>query len=217
MWPHGDYPLIDVGYFEAEPQPDNYFSEVEQVAMNPANVVPGISFSPDKMLQGPSVLYGVRTAIAWASSHHQGPVSGAKCPFHNYHPAARYAWTATAAAARLQTQQLRPVSRSSRTTSAAATLSIEGRSHRSPGTIVETTITPYKPRRAVQPTERRRHQRMFLVAGELSQVRNKIQRRLVERCSPRCGTAASVSGRWGKLTPAVILSRPFGRLFIFTW
>lgn len=43
---------MDVGDFELNRNPDNYFNEVEQVAMNPASVVPGISFSPDKMLQG---------------------------------------------------------------------------------------------------------------------------------------------------------------------
>ena len=51
VWPHGDYPLIEVGYFELNRNPKNYFVEVEQAAFAPANVVPGISFSPDKMLQ----------------------------------------------------------------------------------------------------------------------------------------------------------------------
>ncbi|WP_062231080.1 catalase [Aureimonas sp. N4] len=52
VWPHGMYPLIRVGEMELNRNPDNYFTEIEQSAFNPSNVVPGIGFSPDKMLQG---------------------------------------------------------------------------------------------------------------------------------------------------------------------
>ena len=52
VWPHSDYPLIEVGVLEMNKNPENYFSEVEQSAFSPSNKVPGISFSPDKMLQG---------------------------------------------------------------------------------------------------------------------------------------------------------------------
>ena len=52
VWPHGDYPPIDVGYFELNRNPENYFQEIELAAFSPSNVVPGISWSPDKMLQG---------------------------------------------------------------------------------------------------------------------------------------------------------------------
>jgi len=51
VWPHGDYPLYEVGILEMNRNPDNYFVDVEQAAFSPGNVVPGISFSPDKMLQ----------------------------------------------------------------------------------------------------------------------------------------------------------------------
>ncbi|MDP2209037.1 MAG: catalase [Bacteroidota bacterium] len=51
VWPHKDYPLIEVGVMELNRNPQNYFAEVEQSAFSPANVVPGISFSPCKMLQ----------------------------------------------------------------------------------------------------------------------------------------------------------------------
>lgn len=51
VWPHADYPLIEVGVMEMNRNPENYFAEVEQSAFSPANVVPGISFSPCKMLQ----------------------------------------------------------------------------------------------------------------------------------------------------------------------
>ncbi|MEJ2252325.1 MAG: catalase [Candidatus Lokiarchaeota archaeon] len=52
VWPHGDYPLIKVGIMELNKNPHNYFTEIEQAAFDPSNRVPGISFSPDKMLQG---------------------------------------------------------------------------------------------------------------------------------------------------------------------
>ncbi len=51
VWPHSDYPLIEAGMLEMNRNPENYFAEVEQAAFSPANVVPGISFSPCKMLQ----------------------------------------------------------------------------------------------------------------------------------------------------------------------
>jgi len=51
VWPHGDYPLIEVGVLELNRNPANYFADVEQAAFSPANVPPGISFSPCKMLQ----------------------------------------------------------------------------------------------------------------------------------------------------------------------
>jgi catalase len=51
VWPHDDYPLIEVGELEMNRNPDNYFQMVENAAFSPSNVVPGIGFSPDKMLQ----------------------------------------------------------------------------------------------------------------------------------------------------------------------
>ncbi|MFC1477397.1 catalase [candidate division KSB1 bacterium] len=52
VWPHNDYPLIEVGILELNRNPVNYFNEVEQSAFSPSNIVPGIGFSPCKMLQG---------------------------------------------------------------------------------------------------------------------------------------------------------------------
>jgi len=52
VWPHDDYPLIEVGVLELNQNPQNYFTEVEQAAFSPTNKVAGIGFSPDKMLQG---------------------------------------------------------------------------------------------------------------------------------------------------------------------
>ncbi|AIR06736.1 MULTISPECIES: catalase KatA [Cedecea] len=85
VWPHGDYPLMEVGYIELNRNPENYFSDVEQAAMSPANVVPGIGFSPDKMLQGRLFSYGDAHRYRLGVNHHQIPVNAPKCPFHNYH------------------------------------------------------------------------------------------------------------------------------------
>lgn len=85
VWPHGDYPLIDVGILELNRNPDNYFADVEQAAFNPANVVPGIGFSPDKMLQGRLFSYGDAQRYRLGVNHYQIPVNKPKCPFHNFH------------------------------------------------------------------------------------------------------------------------------------
>lgn len=85
VWPHKDYPLIDVGVVELNRNPENYFAEVEQAAFNPANVVPGIGFSPDKMLQGRLFSYGDAQRYRLGVNHHLIPVNKPRCPFHSYH------------------------------------------------------------------------------------------------------------------------------------
>lgn len=85
VWPKGDYPLIEVGVMELNRNPDNYFAEVEQVAFNPGNVVPGISFSPDKMLQGRLFSYGDTQRYRLGVNHNQIPVNAPRCPVHSYH------------------------------------------------------------------------------------------------------------------------------------
>jgi len=85
VWPHKDYPLIDVGMLELTRNPENYFAEVEQVAFTPANVVPGISFSPDKMLQSRLFSYGDAQRYRLGVNHHQIPVNAPRCPVHSYH------------------------------------------------------------------------------------------------------------------------------------
>ena len=57
VWPHADYPLIEVGVMELNRNPENYFAEIEQAAFEPSNIVPGIGFSPDKMLQARIMSY----------------------------------------------------------------------------------------------------------------------------------------------------------------
>ena len=85
VWPKADYPLIEVGEFELNRNPANYFAEVEQAALNPANVVPGISFSPDKMLQGRLFSYGDAQRYRLGVNHGQIPVNAPRCPVHSYH------------------------------------------------------------------------------------------------------------------------------------
>ncbi|WP_313001665.1 catalase [Chryseobacterium gleum] len=85
VWPHGDYPLIPVGEFILNRNPSNYFAEVEQAAFNPAAIVPGIGFSPDKMLQGRLFSYGDAQRYRLGVNHHQIPVNSPKCPYHSYH------------------------------------------------------------------------------------------------------------------------------------
>jgi len=85
VWFHKDYPLIEVGVFELNRNPENYFAEVEQSAFNPANIVPGIGFSPDKMLQGRLFSYGDAQRYRLGVNHHSIPVNAPRCPFHSYH------------------------------------------------------------------------------------------------------------------------------------
>ena len=85
VWPHKEYPLMDVGVLELNKNPENYFAEVEQSAFNPANIVPGIGFSPDKMLQGRLFSYGDAQRYRLGVNHNQIPVNQARCPVHGYH------------------------------------------------------------------------------------------------------------------------------------
>jgi catalase len=85
IWPHKDYPLIDVGVMELNKNPENYFQDVEQAAFNPANIVPGIGFSPDKMLQGRLFSYGDAQRYRLGVNHHLIPVNTPKCPYHAFH------------------------------------------------------------------------------------------------------------------------------------
>ena len=85
VWPHKDYPLMDVGILELNKNPENYFADVEQAAFNPANIVPGIGFSPDKMLQGRLFSYGDAQRYRLGVNHNLIPVNKAKCPVTGYH------------------------------------------------------------------------------------------------------------------------------------
>jgi len=84
VWPHKEYPLIDVGILELNQVPENYFADVEQAAFAPANVVDGIGYSPDKMLQGRLLSYPDAHRYRLGVNYEQIPVN--KCPYavNNY-------------------------------------------------------------------------------------------------------------------------------------
>ena len=85
VWPHALCPLFEVGVLELNRNPDNYFADVEQAAFSPANVVPGISFSPDRMLQARLFSYGDAQRYRLGVNFNQIPVNAPRCPFHSYH------------------------------------------------------------------------------------------------------------------------------------
>src|SRR5438309_3026988 len=86
VWPKAEYPLIDAGVMELNRNPENYFAEVEQAAFSPANIVPGIGFSPDKMLQARLFSSGHAQRYRLGVNFNHIPVNAPKCPFHSYHP-----------------------------------------------------------------------------------------------------------------------------------
>ncbi|VXB10898.1 catalase [Massilia sp. 9I] len=83
VWPHGDFPMLQVGVLELNRNPDNYHAEVEQAAFSPANVVPGLGYSPDKMLQGRLFAYHDAQLYRVGTNHQHLPVNAPRCPFHN--------------------------------------------------------------------------------------------------------------------------------------
>jgi len=84
VWPHGDYPLIEVGELELNRNPENYHAEVEQLAMTPANTVPGIGHSPDRMLQFRIFSYGDAHRHRVGTNGDALPVNQPRVPVHSY-------------------------------------------------------------------------------------------------------------------------------------
>ncbi len=85
VWPHKEYPLHDVGILELNRNPENYFAEIEQAAFSPSNIVPGIGFSPDKMLQGRIFSYADAHRYRLGTHYEALPVNAPKSPVHHYH------------------------------------------------------------------------------------------------------------------------------------
>ena len=85
VWPKGDYPLIEVGEFELNKNPENFYADEEQAAFSPSNLVPGISVSPDKMLQARLFNYPDAQRYRLGVNYHQIPVNAARCPVHSNH------------------------------------------------------------------------------------------------------------------------------------
>ena len=84
IWPHADFPLIEVGVLELNQVPSNYFRDVEQSAFAPAHVVDGIGYSPDKMLQGRLLSYPDAHRYRLGANYEHIPVN--RCPYmtNNY-------------------------------------------------------------------------------------------------------------------------------------
>ena len=85
VWPHGDYPLIDVGILELNRNAENYFAEIEQAAFEPSNIVPGIGFSPDKMLQGRIMSYADAHRYRIGVNYAALPVNKPHTEVNTYH------------------------------------------------------------------------------------------------------------------------------------
>ncbi|MFS4518209.1 catalase, partial [Delftia tsuruhatensis] len=85
VWSKKDYPLIEVGVMELNRNPRNYHADVEQASFTPANLVPGIGPSPDRMLQSRLFSYGDAARYRLGVNHHQIPVNAPRCPYHAYH------------------------------------------------------------------------------------------------------------------------------------
>jgi catalase len=84
VWPHGDYPPITIGRLVLDRNPENYFAEVEQAAFEPANLVPGIGPSPDKMLLGRLFSYPDTHRYRIGPNYLQLPINQPKSPVHSY-------------------------------------------------------------------------------------------------------------------------------------
>jgi catalase len=85
VWAHKEYPLHEVGIMTLNRNPENYFAEVEQAAFAPANVVPGLGFSPDKMLQARILSYTDAHRYRLGVNYDALPINRPKCPVHTYH------------------------------------------------------------------------------------------------------------------------------------
>ncbi|MEO8303056.1 MAG: catalase [Betaproteobacteria bacterium] len=84
VWPHGDYPLIEVGRLTLTRNPTDYHTEIEQAAFEPNNLVPGIGPSPDKMLLGRLFAYSDAHRARMGVNYKQIPVNRPKVPVHSY-------------------------------------------------------------------------------------------------------------------------------------
>ncbi|WAJ27097.1 catalase KatA [Antarcticirhabdus aurantiaca] len=85
VWPHAEYPPIDVGVLELNRNPENYFAEIEQAAFSPSNIVPGIGYSPDKMLQARVFSYADAHRYRLGTHYESIPVNQPRVPVHHYH------------------------------------------------------------------------------------------------------------------------------------
>jgi len=92
IWPHGDYPLHTVGRLLLNRNPENYFAQIEQAAFEPANLVPGIGLSPDKMLMGRIFSYHDTHLHRIGPNYEQLPINAPKIEVHSYNKDAAMAY-----------------------------------------------------------------------------------------------------------------------------
>ena len=189
VWPHAAFPLLPVGVLELNRNPENYHAEVEQVAFSPAHVLPGLGYSPDKMLQGRLFAYHDAQLYRVGTNHQQLPVNRPRCPFHHRQRDGAMAVDNGGAA-----PNYTPVE--------GAGLPSAGFGHGDPGWALEGVAGRHDPRegsddhtqagnlfRLLTPGEQRR---LFdNIAGSLSRVDADIQQRqlaLFDRADPAYGT-----------------------------
>jgi catalase len=85
VWPHSDYPLITIGRFTLNRNPLNFFAEIEQAALSPANQVPGTDISPDKMLMARVFSYPDAQRYRVGTNYQSIPVNQPHAaPVYNY-------------------------------------------------------------------------------------------------------------------------------------
>jgi catalase len=84
VWPHADYPPIEVGRMVLDRNPANFFAEVEQASFSPANLVPGTGLSPDKMLMGRVFSYHDTHLHRIGPNYEQLPINAPKVEVHSY-------------------------------------------------------------------------------------------------------------------------------------
>ncbi len=85
VWGHKDFPLIEVGVLELNENAENYFAEIEQSSFSPSNIVPGVGFSPDKMLQGRLFAYADAHRYRVGTHYEMLPVNRPLSPVNTYH------------------------------------------------------------------------------------------------------------------------------------
>lgn len=85
VWPHADYPLVEVGVMELNRNPENHFAEVEQSAFEPGNAPAGMGASPDKMLQARLLSYPDAHRYRIGVNYAALDVNKPRCPVHTYH------------------------------------------------------------------------------------------------------------------------------------
>jgi catalase len=84
VWPHGDYPLREVGKLTLDRNVSDFHTEMEQLAFEPNNQVPGTGLSPDKMLLGRGFSYADAHRARLGVNYKQIPVNAPKAPVHSY-------------------------------------------------------------------------------------------------------------------------------------